>query len=187
MIASMRILLVGAGGVGAAFARVAARRSFAELVIADYDLGRAQRAAAARDGYEAVQLDASDLRAVADLLTQRRCDVLMNATDPRFGMPLFRAALQAGTHYLDMAMSLSYPHPDDPYHQTGVKLGDEQFAMATEWERSGKLALVRSRRARPRGAAIAAVPRPADRLRLAVGLPGAHAPRAKPRSRRGSG
>jgi len=66
----------------------------------------------------------------------------MNATDPRFVMPLFRAALQAGTHYLDMAMSLSYPHPDEPYRQTGVKLGDEQFALAPEWERSGRLALV---------------------------------------------
>ena len=41
----MRILLVGAGGVGTAFARIAARRPFAELVVADYDLGRAQRAA----------------------------------------------------------------------------------------------------------------------------------------------
>jgi saccharopine dehydrogenase-like NADP-dependent oxidoreductase len=66
----MRILLVGAGGVGAAFARIAARRPFAELVIADYDLGRAQRAAAARDGYEAVQLDARDERATADLLAR---------------------------------------------------------------------------------------------------------------------
>jgi len=124
----MRILLVGAGGVGTAFARIAARRSFAELVIADYDLGRAQRAAVARDGYEAVQLDARDERAVAGLLTQRRCDVLMNATDPRFVMPLFCAAIQAGTHYLDMAMSLSYPHPDDPYRETGVKLGDRVLA-----------------------------------------------------------
>ena len=65
----MRILLVGAGGVGAAFARIAARRPFAELVIADYDLGRAQRAAAARDGYEAVQLDARDVQATAGLLS----------------------------------------------------------------------------------------------------------------------
>jgi saccharopine dehydrogenase (NAD+, L-lysine-forming) len=83
-------------GPGPALARIAARRPFAELVIADYDLARAQRAAAARDGYEAVQLDARDERAVAELLTQRHCDVLMNATDPRFVMPLFRAALQAG-------------------------------------------------------------------------------------------
>jgi len=64
----MRILLVGAGGVGTAFARIAARRRFAELVIADYDLERAQRAAAARDGFEAVQLDARDERAAAELL-----------------------------------------------------------------------------------------------------------------------
>ena len=78
----MRILLVGAGGVGTALARIAARRPFAEMVIADYDLERAQRAAAARDGYEAVQLDARDERAVAGLLAQRGCDALMNAADP---------------------------------------------------------------------------------------------------------
>src|SRR5271156_4596953 len=138
----MRILLVGAGGVGTAFARIAARRPFAELVIADYDLGRAQRAAAARDGYEAVQLDARDAQATAGLLTQYRCDALMNATDPRFVMPLFRAALSAGVHYLDMAMSLSHPDPQDPYCRTGVKLGDDQFAMAPQWAESGQLALV---------------------------------------------
>jgi saccharopine dehydrogenase (NAD+, L-lysine forming) len=138
----MRILLVGAGGVGTALARIAARRGFAELVIADYDLDRAQRAAAVRDGFEAVQLDARDERATAELLTQRRCDVLMNATDPRFVMPLFRAALQARTHYLDMAMSLSHPHQDDPYRLTGVKLGDDQFAMAPAWDWASRLALV---------------------------------------------
>jgi len=138
----MRILLVGAGGVGTAFARIAARRRFAELVIADYDLDRAQRAAAVRDGFEAVQLDARDERAAAELLTQRRCDVLMNATDPRFVMPLFRAAVAARTHYLDMAMSLSHPHQDEPYRMTGVKLGDDQFAMAPAWEWASRLALV---------------------------------------------
>jgi saccharopine dehydrogenase-like NADP-dependent oxidoreductase len=138
----MRILLVGAGGVGTALARIAARRRFAELVIADYDLTRAQRAAAAHDGYEAVSLDARDEQAVAELLTKRHCDVLMNATDPRFVMPLFRAALAAGTHYLDMAMSLSHPDADAPYRVTGVKLGDDQFAMAEDWQRSGQLALV---------------------------------------------
>ena len=137
----MRILLVGAGGVGTAFARIAARRSFAELVVADYDLGRAQRAAAAKDSYRAVQLDARDDAATAALLTGHGCDVLMNATDPRFVMPLFRAALQAGTHYLDMAMSLSQPHPVEPHRQPGVKLGDEQFALSGEWEKRGKLAL----------------------------------------------
>ena len=137
----MRILLVGAGGVGTAFARIAARRPFAELVIADYDLGRAQRAAAAKDSYTAVRLDANDEAATAALLAEHRCDALMNATDPRFVMPLFRAALAAKVHYLDMAMSLSHPDPAEPYAKTGVKLGDEQFAMAAQWEQEGKLAL----------------------------------------------
>jgi saccharopine dehydrogenase (NAD+, L-lysine forming) len=143
MITAMRILLVGAGGVGTAFARIAARRRFADLVIADYDLGRAQRAAEAAPGrFSAVALDARDEQATADLLAAHRCDVLMNATDPRFVMPLYRAALQAGTHYLDMAMSLSHPSPDEPYAKTGVKLGDDQFALASQWEERGRLALV---------------------------------------------
>ena len=137
----MRILLVGAGGVGTAFARIAARRPFAELVIADYDVARAQRAAAAKNTYVAVQLDARDDAATAGLLRAHRCDVLMNAADPRFVMPLFRAALAAGVHYLDMAMSLSHPDPEEPYAKTGVKLGDEQFALADRWEQAGKLAL----------------------------------------------
>jgi saccharopine dehydrogenase (NAD+, L-lysine forming) len=137
----MRILLVGAGGVGTAFARIAARRPFAELVIADYDLTRAQRAAAAKDSYTAVQLDARDEQATTALLNQHSCDVLMNATDPRFVMPLFRAALAAGVNYLDMAMSLSHPDQDAPYSKTGVKLGDDQFALADQWEQAGKLAL----------------------------------------------
>ncbi len=138
----MRILLVGAGGVGTAFARIAARRLFAEVIVADYDLGRAQRAAAASDRFTAVAVDASDEQAVAGLLTAHSADALMNATDPRFVMPLYRAALRTGTNYLDMAMSLSHPHQDAPYSHTGVKLGDEQFALAADWTERGKLALV---------------------------------------------
>jgi predicted dinucleotide-utilizing enzyme len=39
----MRILLVGAGGVGNAIAKIAARRSFFDaMVVSDYDLARAE-------------------------------------------------------------------------------------------------------------------------------------------------
>ncbi|HUO48055.1 MAG TPA: saccharopine dehydrogenase C-terminal domain-containing protein [Acidimicrobiales bacterium] len=140
----MRVLLVGAGGVGTAFARTAARRAvFEHVVVADHAVGRAERAAqAASDRFIAVALDAGDESAVAELMRAERCDVLVNAVDPRFVMPLFRGALTAGATYLDMAMSLSHPHPDEPYARTGVKLGDEQFAMAGEWEERGQLALV---------------------------------------------
>ncbi|HEX8082419.1 MAG TPA: saccharopine dehydrogenase C-terminal domain-containing protein [Jatrophihabitans sp.] len=141
----MRLLILGAGGVGSAVVKIAARRPFFEhVLLADYDLGRAQRAAAATGDprLAAARLDASDEAAISRLLTEHRIDAVLGATDPRFTMPIFRAALAAGAHYLDMAMSLSRPHPQDPFSQTGVKLGDEQFAMAADWERAGRLALV---------------------------------------------
>src|SRR6476469_5733977 len=141
----MRVLLVGAGGVGGSIALIAARRDFFELmVVADYDADRAAEVAAATgDGrFVPARVDASDSAAVSALLTEHGCDVLMNATDPRFVMPLFRASLAGGANYLDMAMSLSKPHPTDPYAQTGVKLGDEQFELADDWVGAGQLALV---------------------------------------------
>ncbi|MEV6329943.1 saccharopine dehydrogenase C-terminal domain-containing protein [Streptomyces sp. NPDC051909] len=143
----MRVLLVGAGGVGTAVTRIAARRGFlTHMVVADYDLARAQAAVAALDDPEGrfspCRLDASDQEAVHRVLVAEGCDVLLNATDPRFVMPLFEAALAAGTHYVDMAMSLSAPHATDPYERCGVKLGDEQFARAADWERADRLALV---------------------------------------------
>jgi saccharopine dehydrogenase-like NADP-dependent oxidoreductase len=42
---------------------------------------------------------------------------------------------------MDMAMSLSHPHAEEPYSKTGVKLGDEQFELAPKWEERGLLAL----------------------------------------------
>lgn len=141
----MRILLVGAGGVGGAVTAIAARRGFVErLVVADHDPARAEKAVAAAGDprFTAARVDASDEAGVRALLAEHGCDVLLNATDPRFVMPLFRASLAAGADYLDMAMSLSRPHPERPYEETGVKLGDEQFALAPEWEAAGRLALV---------------------------------------------
>ncbi|MFF8983754.1 saccharopine dehydrogenase family protein [Streptomyces globisporus] len=143
----MRVLLVGAGGVGTAITRIAARRSFFDhMVVTDYDLSRAEAAVAAlgEDGtrFSALRVDASDRAAVTALIAEQRCDILVNATDPRFVMPLFDAALAAGVDYLDMAMSLSSPHPERPYEECGVKLGDGQFERAAAWEEAGRLALV---------------------------------------------
>ncbi|MER6955433.1 saccharopine dehydrogenase C-terminal domain-containing protein [Streptomyces sp. NPDC000618] len=142
----MRVLLVGAGGVGTAVTKIAARRPFFEaMVVADYDPVRAEAAVAALDGddrFLAERVDASDEAAVAELLARHRCDVLLNATDPRFVMPLFHAARAAGAGYVDMAMSLSRPHPERPYEECGVRLGDAQFAEADDWAEAGALALV---------------------------------------------
>ncbi|HLL08419.1 MAG TPA: saccharopine dehydrogenase C-terminal domain-containing protein [Nocardioidaceae bacterium] len=139
----MRILLVGAGGVGAAFGSVVARRGFFEhMLIADYDVARAEKAAAADDRFAAARVDASDADSVAELVREHRITHVLNAVDPRFVMPIFDGAFQGGADYLDMAMSLSKPHPDAPYEKTGVLLGEEQFARHEDWQRAGRLALV---------------------------------------------
>jgi saccharopine dehydrogenase-like NADP-dependent oxidoreductase len=139
----VRILLVGAGGVGAAFGSVVARRRFFEhMLIADYDVARAEKAAAADDRFAAARVDASDADSVAELVREHRITHVLNAVDPRFVMPIFDGAFQGGADYLDMAMSLSKPHPDAPYEKTGVLLGEEQFARHEDWQRAGRLALV---------------------------------------------
>ena len=142
----MRILVVGAGGVGAAIASIAQRRTFFDhMVLADVDGERAERAVARlTDGgrFAAARVDASDAGSVAALAREIRADVVVNACDPRLNPPIFDGAFAAGCTYLDMAMHLSQPHPERPYEEPGVKLGDAQFAVSDQWSGRGLLALV---------------------------------------------
>ncbi|OLB75257.1 MAG: ATP-binding protein [Actinobacteria bacterium 13_2_20CM_2_71_6] len=141
----MRVLVIGAGGVGTAVVGIAARRDFFErLVVADYDAERADRAIARTDDprFEAAQVDASSADAVTELCRAHGTTHVLNAVDPRFVLPIFEGAFAAGADYLDMAMSLSSPHPERPHAQPGVKLGDAQFAAADDWVAAGRLALV---------------------------------------------
>ncbi|WAJ46087.1 saccharopine dehydrogenase NADP-binding domain-containing protein [Mycobacterium sp. Aquia_216] len=141
----MRILLVGAGGVGAAFCSVALRRNFFDhVVVCDYQQVKAHRVAAltADSRFTADHLDAGSAAAVAAAVRRHRITHVVNAIDPRFVMPIFTGALAAGADYLDMAMSLSRRHPEQPYRLTGVKLGDQQFATDEQWRAAGRLALV---------------------------------------------
>ena len=141
----MKVLVVGSGGVGSAFAMIARRRDFfEEVVLADLDEERA-RTAAARTGaprFRGTAIDASDPGAVAACARAHGSTHVLNAADPRFVMPIFDGTFDAQATYLDMAMSLSRPHPDRPYEEPGVKLGDEQLADAARWEEAGRLALV---------------------------------------------
>jgi saccharopine dehydrogenase (NAD+, L-lysine-forming) len=141
----VRILVVGTGGVGAAFARVARRRAFFDhCALADVDPARpAEVLRALDDGrFCAHAIDASSQEAVAALIRETRADAVLNAVDPRFDVPVFEACFQARVTYLDMAMTLSEPHPTNPYEETGVKLGDYQFERETAWRDKGLLALV---------------------------------------------
>jgi saccharopine dehydrogenase (NAD+, L-lysine-forming) len=132
----MKILVVGTGGVGAAVAAVAKRRSFFErLTLADLDPARPERLVASLgdERFAAAAVDASDVSSVTELIRESGADAVLNATDPRFNPQIFAAAFETGATYLDMAMTLSGP---------GVLLGDAQFAEHERWEEKGQLALV---------------------------------------------
>jgi saccharopine dehydrogenase (NAD+, L-lysine-forming) len=139
----VKVLVVGTGGVGTAVAAVAQRRDFFErMTFADLDPVRPE-ALVKRLGdprFAAGQVDAADAASVAALAGD--ADVVLNATDPRFNPAIFAAAFGARCSYLDMAMTLSEPHPDEPYARPGVKLGDAQFAEHERWREAGLLALV---------------------------------------------
>ncbi len=141
----MRILVIGAGGVGVAAAAIARRRPFFErLVLADVDERRAQDAVErlGDDRFGAAAIDASDSAAIVALARAERATVILNACDPRLNPPIFAAAREAGCTYVDMAMTLSSPHPEKPHELPGVKLGDAQLAEHDTWEQAGLLALV---------------------------------------------
>jgi saccharopine dehydrogenase-like NADP-dependent oxidoreductase len=141
----VKVLVVGAGGVGAAVAAIAQRRDFFErMTLADLDPARAERAIGRLDDarFAAARVDASDPAAIAGLARALGADAILNATDPRFNPQIFAAAFETRATYLDMAMTLSERHPEQPFELTGVKLGDAQFAEEERWRDAGLLALV---------------------------------------------
>jgi saccharopine dehydrogenase-like NADP-dependent oxidoreductase len=141
----MRVLIVGAGAVGSAIAIGASRSdAFEAIVLADLAAARAQ-ATVDRIGdprASAAVLDASDPDAVVALAAHASSDAIVNACDPRFNPPIFDAARRAGCTYVDMAMTLSHPHPTRPHEEPGTLLGAQQLAAHDAWRERGQLAIV---------------------------------------------
>jgi saccharopine dehydrogenase (NAD+, L-lysine forming) len=142
----MRALVVGAGGVGAAFAAIAQQRpAFERIVLADVAVERVRSVVAGLGEpgrFAAERVDASDQASVLELIARVKPDAVLNACDPRFNEPIFAAAFAAKVTYLDMAMTLSRPHPQWPYELPGKMLGELQLAAHEQWRQAGLLALV---------------------------------------------
>ena len=142
----MKVLLVGVGGVGEAIAILSQDRPWLEkMVLADFNLKRARevrRRLSPPRRYAVEQVDARDKRQIVALARKHQVDLILNAVDPVFNEAIFDAAYAAGCHYIDMAMTLSRPHPTRPLEECGVKLGDYQFERGARCEKKGLLALV---------------------------------------------
>lgn len=86
----MRILQIGAGGIGSSTALIATRRDFFDsYLIADYDGARASDLVA-RVGdhrFTGIALDASDADAVTEACRTHGITHVLNVVDPRFVLP----------------------------------------------------------------------------------------------------
>lgn len=115
------------------------------MVLADYNVERArevQKKLGDERRFSVEFIDAGDQDMIEGLVKKHSVDLIMNAVDPIFNKQIFDAAYNVGVNYMDMAMTLSEPHPSDPYNKTGTKLGDYQFERSADWKKKGLLALV---------------------------------------------
>ncbi|MDR1029187.1 MAG: saccharopine dehydrogenase NADP-binding domain-containing protein [Clostridiales Family XIII bacterium] len=147
----MKLLIVGAGGVGTSAAQIIKRAgkegAWAEkVVIADYDLGRAMEVTKQLDDPRFIpsEIDARSPAYLKMVIEKREVDFVMNAVEPAFNETIFEACFERGVGYLDCAMTLSVPDEKDPYHKANVKLGDYQFARHEQWAEKGITAIVGS-------------------------------------------
>jgi len=142
----MKVLLVGTGGVGEAIAAIAKERPWVEqVVLTDYNrqrIAEVQAKLGDKQRFPIEWIDAGKQELIEELARKYKVDLIMNACDPSFNEPIFDAAFNVGCTYMDMAMTLSAPHPKKPYEKCGVKLGDYQFERAKAWEKKGLLCLV---------------------------------------------
>jgi saccharopine dehydrogenase-like NADP-dependent oxidoreductase len=132
----MKVLIVGAGMQGHVLTWNLARcPEVTELVVADYDEGRARFVAEHVGGGKArpLRLDAADADAVTAAAAGAKLGV--NAVIPEYNQAIMRGCLRAGANYMDMAAG-----------QTQDKNIDEAFleqlALAEEFQRAGLTALL---------------------------------------------
>lgn len=141
----MKVLIVGAGGVGEAIAKMAKPKDWVELmVLADFNLDRAKEVQAKLGDdkrFPTEFIDASKQEMIEELAKKYEVNLIMNAVDPVYNEKVFDAAFNVGANYMDMAMTLSQPHPEEPFKKSHIKLGDYQFEKSKQWEEKGLLAL----------------------------------------------
>ena len=148
----MKLLIIGAGGVGTSAAMIIKRAGneadWAEkVVISDYNPARAEEVANKICGggkFVPDKIDAGNSDSIKEVMKKHGITFVMNAVEPLFNEVIFDTCLEMKVGYLDCAMTLSVAHPEKPYEKAHIKLGDYQFERHEQWEKAGVMALVGS-------------------------------------------
>jgi saccharopine dehydrogenase (NAD+, L-lysine-forming) len=132
----MRVLVLGAGGVGEVAARGLARaRGVEHVTVADVRPERAHEVVQAIHtvSASAAAVDASDGEAVARAAAGH--DAVVHAGLPRHNLTVMEACLEAGAHYLDMAS-------DGPVELPGLVTVQQQMRYDERFRARGLIALL---------------------------------------------
>lgn len=149
----MKVLIIGAGGVGTSAAMIIKRAGSEgdwadKVVVADYNEARAKEVAETICGGEkfvAAKINAKDPESIKEVIKAHDIEFVMNAVEPSFNETIFDTCLETKTIYLDCAMTLSKPKAGAAGKDVDYeKLGDYQFAKHEEWEKAGAMAIVGS-------------------------------------------
>lgn len=102
-----KVLIIGAGGVGAVVAHKCASVTevFSEIVIASRTLTKCNKVASAigKDNITTAQVDADNVAETIELINQHQPDLLINVALPYQDLPLMEACLATKTNYMDTA------------------------------------------------------------------------------------
>jgi saccharopine dehydrogenase (NAD+, L-lysine forming) len=133
----VKVLVLGAGAVGTVSALKFVKEAVLEkLVIADAVSARASLLAERLNDprVSAIQLDAGDRAAVADVIRQTGTTIVLNAALPATNLDVMHACLAGGCDYIDLASAGT--------DVDGIPKMDDQFALDAEFRAAGRLALL---------------------------------------------
>lgn len=150
----MKMLLIGAGGVGESILRILKQRDpdgkwLEKVVVSDYDYERAKEVVgylgdAAR--FIPEKVNAKDSNAIVDLIKKYNCDFAMDAAAPFVANNTFDAAFTAGAKYANMG-TWSLPM-EKPKYGLGIENSYDEVMTAynfnrhDQWREKGLMGMI---------------------------------------------
>lgn len=150
----MRMLLIGAGGVGESILKILQERDsegkwLEKVIVSDYDLERAEEVVehlGERDRFIAERVNAKYMDDIVELIKKHQCDFVMDAAAPFVTNIIFDAAYKAGANYANLGtLSVPYSHPKYGYGlENNFKeiMTHYHFDHHENWKKQGQLALI---------------------------------------------
>jgi saccharopine dehydrogenase (NAD+, L-lysine-forming) len=132
-----KVIIVGAGAQGNVISGILAKApEVGKIMLVDLDIERASEVAQYihSDKIEVEKVDASSKDQLVALFKKGGYDLVVNATLMTFNRQIIEAALEAGSHYIDMASNEFLPEKD------GKQYLVEQLEYAEEFEKKGLMA-----------------------------------------------